>query len=71
MQTLVTLEPTKAALAAHLAARNMPVRMLSDVEVREYATHADDRIDWPVTSIVVVRGYGVAGFVDCMPNDIA
>lgn len=63
MQTMVNLEPKKAALVAHIN-KTLAPRFLTtaeDVNVTPYCF--DERIGWD-TYIVNVRGFGPWGFTD-------
>jgi hypothetical protein len=71
MSTVAEIEPTMAAIKAHIK-QSLPT--LNDVRfkwirIEPYGPNPDQRNGWD-THIVTITGYGVWGFTDGMPEGV-
>jgi hypothetical protein len=67
MAEVVELEPTLACLRKRVADTHDWLPEGWTLEIRPYGY--DERVGWH-TNIVSIRGYGVVGFTDELPNEV-
>lgn len=71
----IELEPTMDALRAHMKIlHGEALHLMPDLALLEVVPYfqdrktPDERIGWDDTLLVVLKGYGVMGYVDRMPS---